>query len=422
MRAAVLFLFAACVRLPGPPAAEFARDVSVERLERTVRKLADFGTRHTASEGIVGAREWLKRQFEEIGGLDVTMQSFRSRKSQRLAEGVEIVNVVATLKGSKTPERVFVVSGHYDSRATDVMNAEIEAPGANDDASGVAVVLELARIFSRRTPESTIVFLCVAGEEQGLLGSRHFARQARDSATRVEAMFTNDIVGNTLGPGGVRHRDYIRVFSEGLPTAEGPMQTRLRRLGAEWDSPSRQLARHVEEAAARNLKGMRAKLVFRRDRFLRGGDHIAFNENGYAAVRLTEPFEDFRRQHRDVSDTEGDLPDHVDYAYLANVTKVNAVALFELANAPPAPRDVKILALKLENTTTLTWEPVLADDFSHCEVVWRDTTEGRWTHVKRVEGRDVTLPLSKDNWHFGVRAVDRDGNRSLVTYPTPKRR
>ncbi|MHC4547653.1 MAG: M28 family metallopeptidase [Planctomycetota bacterium] len=431
-RALLLPLALVSCRAEEDPMARLVRAVSPPRLERTVRRLAAFETRHTASaaddpaRGIGAARRWIEDELEQIAGLEVGTQAFPAAGNQRLDAGVEIVNVYAVLAGTSARDRYYVVSGHYDSRALDPRDARSRAPGANDDASGVAVVLELARIFAAHPTEASLIFLCVAGEEQGLLGSRHFARDAREKGLHIAGMLTNDIVGNTLGPRGRRHRRYVRVFSEGTPVAETThaMASRLRRsLGAEWDSPSRQLARYVREQAAAHLRSFQVKLVFRPDRFLRGGDHLGFNEAGYAAVRLTEPFEDFARQHVDVTEVTGDLPEHVDYAYLARVAAVNVVALASLANAPAPPRGVRIHTEKIEHATTLSWQPSPEDDLSHYEVVWRDTTAADWQRRREVRGKtEVTLPLSKDDRHFGVRAVDRDGFRSPVSYPTPWRR
>jgi hypothetical protein len=306
-RALLLPLALVSCRAEEDPMARLVRAVSPPRLERTVRRLAAFETRHTASaaddpaRGIGAARRWIEDELEQIAGLEVGTQAFPAAGNQRLDAGVEIVNVYAVLAGTSARDRYYVVSGHYDSRALDPRDARSRAPGANDDASGVAVVLELARIFAAHPTEASLIFLCVAGEEQGLLGSRHFARDAREKGLHIAGMLTNDIVGNTLGPRGRRHRRYVRVFSEGTPVAETThaMASRLRRsLGAEWDSPSRQLARYVREQAAAHLRSFQVKLVFRPDRFLRGGDHLGFNEAGYAAVRLTEPFDDSSRSLR----------------------------------------------------------------------------------------------------------------------------
>ena len=420
---------AAVLAFAATAAAQDLDRISAARLEATVRALAGFGTRHTASggddqRGIRAARAWLKARFDAVEGLEAHEQVFQSAQTRRLAAGVEIANVYGVVKGTDpvAARRIYVVSGHYDSRASDGMDAESAAPGANDDASGVAVVLELARLFAAAPPEATVIFLCVAGEEQGLIGAAHFARRARAENWPIAGMFTNDIVGNTKGPDGKRVRNYVRVFSEGLPARENPMAVRMRRmLGAEWDGASRQLARYVREAAARRPGLLEVKLVFRPDRFLRGGDHLAFNEAGYAGVRFTEPFEDYARQHQDVREGFGDLPEHVDYAYLAEVAKVNAAALYDLARAPSAPGAPRIHAQRLENVTTLSWQAPPEKDVAHYEVVWRDTTEAFWTHARKVEETTVTLPLSKDNWHFGVRAVDKDGFKSPVAYPTPLR-
>lgn len=425
-----LLLLAACSREapdPPPPFAAVADEVSAERIEASIRALAAFHTRHTASAEIREARRWIVGELERIDGLAVSEHVFASAGTRRLAAGVEIANVAAVLEGTDPAarERRYVVSGHYDSRASDVMDAAARAPGANDDASGVAVVLELARVFAKHPPEATLVFLCVAGEEQGLLGARRFAREARERGDRIEAMLTNDIVGNTRRPDGGRERGYVRVFSEGLPAAGNPMDVRLRRtLGAESDSASRQLARFVQEQTALHFEDFSARMVFRPDRFLRGGDHLAFNEAGYAAVRFTEPFEDYDRQHQDVTKTRGDVPDFVDFAYVAQVARTNAVVLAALANAP-APPSARIHAHALENVTTLSWETGPEPDLSHYEVVWRDTTAPDWEHARIVEkGAErtiATLPLSKDDWHFGVRAIDQDGHKSPVAYPTLQR-
>ena len=410
-----------------------AQEILTERLERNVRRLAAFGTRHTASttegdtRGIGAARRFLRAQFETIakgagGRMRVETQRFRSMGRKRLADGTELVNVFAVLEGRDpiAKQRMYVVSGHYDSRASDGRDAKAAAPGANDDASGVAVVLELAHWFAKRPGEATLVFLCVAGEEQGLIGARHFARRAREAKWNIAGMFTNDIVGNTLGPDGKRHTGYVRVFSEGTPAVSNPMEGRLRRsLGAEWDSRSRQLARYVHEQVAARFKPLQVKLIFRPDRFLRGGDHLAFNEAGFPAIRFTEPYENYKRQHQDVREGHGDLPDHVDYAYLTNVAIANMMALDGLVRGPAPPRTVRIHAQKLESSTTLSWAAGTEKDLSHYEVVWRDTTAALWQHVKKTKEPTITLPLSKDDWHFGVRAVDKTGHKSVVVYPRP---
>lgn len=437
----------------GPPSGPSVRDgaiagmlerISAERIRGRVEKLAAFGTRHTLSEteddlrGIGAARRWIEAEFrrisEENGGrLRVALDRYTQEPTRRVAEATDIVNVVATLPGrsvgGEAGERLIVVGAHYDSRASDVEDATSDAPGANDDASGVAVVLELAEVMASREFEATVVLVAFAGEEQGLLGSTHLAGELEKAGKRIEAMLTDDIVGNTEGTGGARDNRTVRVFSEGLPALDGPLAARLRAVGGENDSPSRQLARYVDEAAGQYLDDFDVKLVFRTDRYLRGGDHLPFLARGVPAVRLTEPSENFARQHQDVREEcgvrDGDLPEHVDYPYVAQVARVNAAAVASLALAPPAPREVAIEAARLENDTTLQWSPVEADDLAGYEVVWRDTTEPSWTHARFVGvATRATLPnLSKDDRHFGVRAVDRSGHRSLVAFPlAPERR
>jgi Zn-dependent M28 family amino/carboxypeptidase len=307
-------------------------------------------------------------------------------------------------------------------------DAECDAPGANDDASGTAVVMELARVMSKRTFDASIVFMAVAGEEQGLVGATHFAEEAKKAGTNVEAMFTNDIVGSTLGGNGVRDRRSVRVFSEGVPSSETEQEAATRRsVGGENDSPARQLARFIVEAGARYLPGFNVRMVYRRDRYLRGGDHIPFLERGYAAVRFTEPNEDYNHQHQNVRTENGtrygDLPEFVDFAYVAEVARTNCAALAELARAPARPRDVRIVTKRLTNDTDLEWAANKEPDLAGYEVVWRDTTSPFWTGSRFV-GRATSYTvkgMSKDNYFFGVRAVDRDGNRSPVSYPRPQR-
>jgi hypothetical protein len=311
---------------------------------------------------------------------------------------------------------------------TSPIDAVCDAPGANDDASGVAAVLEMARVMSRYRFDATIVFMAVAGEEQSLLGSTHYAEQAKQKNWNIEAMFTNDIVGNTLGGNGVRDRRTVRVFSEGVPSNETEEEARTRRsVGGENDSAARQLARFIKETGARYMPGFNVMMVYRRDRYLRGGDHIPFLERGYPAVRFTEPNEDYRHQHQNVrvegGVQYGDLPQFVDFGYVAQVARINAASLASLALAPAAPKDVGILTRRLTNDTDLQWSASTEPDLAGYEIVWRETTSPVWTGARMV-GRVTTYTMqgmSKDNYFFGVRAVDSDGNRSPVAYPKPVR-
>lgn len=422
-----------------PQIARIVRDIDARNIERSIRKLVEFGTRNTLSvqdnprRGIGAARDWIFDEFTKIaetsgGRMSVEKQTFEQPKSQRIPVPTKITNVIATLKGSQ-PEseaRVYVVSGHYDSMCGSATDGECDAPGANDDASGTAAVMELARVMAPLRFDATIVFMAVAGEEQGLLGAAYFAEEASRSNTNIEAMFTNDIIGNTLGGNGVRDRRSVRVFSEGVPSNEKPEEANVRRgVGGENDSSSRQLARFIKEVGERYVPAMKVTMVYRRDRYLRGGDHIPFLERGYAAVRFTEPNENYTHQHQNVRVENGvrygDLPEFVDFAYVANVTRVNAAALAMLALAPARPQNVNILTARLSNDTDLQWEANKEPDLAGYEIVWRETSSPVWTHSHPVGNvtNFTMVGMSKDNYFFGVRAVDREGNRSFISFPRP---
>ena len=336
--------------------ANIVREIDARNIEASIRKLVSFGTRNTLSEqndpkrGIGAARDWLYAEFLKAaeasqGRMTVEKQSYEQPKAQRIPQPTIITNVVATLKGSQpeSTDRIYVVSGHYDSMCNSPTDAKCDAPGANDDASGTAAVLEMARVMAKYEFDATIVFMAVAGEEQSLLGSTHFAEQAKQKNWNIDAMFTNDIVGNTLGGNGVRDRGTVRVFSEGVPSNETTAEATTRRsVGGENDSASRQLARFIKEIGEANVPQMKVMLIYRRDRYGRGGDHIPFLERGYPAVRFTEVNEEFRHQHQNVRVENGvqfgDLPEFVDFAYVANVARVNAASLAALALAPSRPK------------------------------------------------------------------------------------
>jgi hypothetical protein len=424
------------------PNAEIARmikQVSATRIEADIRKLASFGTRNTLSEqdnptrGIGAARDWLFDEFNRIsaacgGCLDVQKQAFVQPKANRIPEPTTLTNVFAVLKGTTDPARVYVVSGHYDSMCSSPTDAKCDAPGANDDASGTAVSLELARVMSKHKYDATIVFMAVPGEEQGLLGAAHYAEQAKQAKTNIEAMFTNDIVGGVTTHKNSQFRKRVRVFSEGVPSNETEQEAATRRsVGGENDSSSRQLARYIKEQAGRYLKNFSAWLIYRRDRYGRGGDHIPFLERGFAGVRFTESDEDYRHQHQNVRTDNGifygDTPEFVDFEYTANVARVNLIALASLANAPAKPKNVGIVTSRLTNDTDLKWDANTDADLAGYEVVWRDTSAAEWSGAVSV-GNVTTYTakgMSKDNYFFGVRAVDKDGNKSPVVYPRPTR-
>ncbi|MBP6001915.1 MAG: M28 family metallopeptidase [Pyrinomonadaceae bacterium] len=424
---------------PNPEIAKMVKEVSAKNIEATIRKLVSFGTRNTLSEqdnptrGIGAARDWIYSEFQKIsadcgGCLDVQKQSFVQPKANRIPEPTTLTNVFAVLKGTTDPTRVYVVSGHYDSMCTSPTDAKCDAPGANDDASGTAVSLELARVMSKQKYDATIVFITVPGEEQGLLGAAYYAEQAKLAKTNIEAMITNDIVGGVTTQKGSINRNKVRVFSEGVPSNENEQQANTRRsVGGENDSASRQLARYIKEQAARYLKNFGVMMIYRRDRFGRGGDHIPFVERGFTAVRITESDEDYTHQHQNVR-TEGgvfygDTPEFVDFEYTANVGRVNLIALASMANAPAKPQNVGIVTARLTNDTDLKWDAGTDADLAGYEVVWRDTTSAEWTNSQFV-GNVTTYTvkaMSKDNYFFGVRSVDKAGNKSPVVYPRPMR-
>ena len=424
-----------------PQIANIVRQIDARNIERTIRQLVSFGTRNTLSEqndpkrGIGAARDWLFAEFQKAaalsgGRMTVEKQSFEQPKAARVPQPTMLTNIVATLKGTQaeSAQRMYVVSGHYDSMCSSPTDAKCDAPGANDDASGTAAVLEMARVMAPYTFEATIVFMTVPGEEQGLLGATYFAEQAKKNNLDIEAMFTNDIIGSSLGGNGVHDPRTVRVFSEGVPSNETPAEATTRRsVGGENDSASRQLARFIREAAAAYVPAMKVSLVYRRDRYGRGGDHIPFLERGYAAVRFTEPNENYHHQHQNVRVENGiqygDLPEFDDFNYIADVARVNAASLAVLALAPAWPKNAE-LGGGLADDSTLKWEANKESDLAGYEIVWRDTTAPAWTNSRFV-GNVLTYTLkgmSKDNYFFGVRAVDKDGHRSPASYPRPAAR
>ncbi|MBB3194636.1 M28 family peptidase [Roseateles terrae] len=436
-------------------------EISPARIEQTIRTLAAFGTRHTASDtksdtrGIGAARRWIERQLRDCsartgGRLQVTMEAFIEPAGRRLSQPTELVNVVATLPGASagTPrERVLVVSGHYDSRNSDVMDAKGEAPGANDDASGTAAVMEMACAMARQKFGATLVFMAVPGEEQGLLGAQEWARRARARNLNVEGMITNDIIGSSHGDSGQHDARRLRLFADGFdPVMRQLLNTTSNRTpgddetntnaairaqlqpvavaGGGDDLPTQQFARHLKAQGERYLPGFSVDLIERRDRYLRGGDHLPFLERGYAAVRFSEPFEDFRHQHQDLRTDNGvvygDLPEFVDFAYVADVARVNLAGLATLAWAPSPVKEARIDARELTNDTTLQWAASQDSELAGYRVVWRRSGIQQWEGAKDVGmATRVTLPLSKDNLIFGVQALSKSGHASLPSYPLP---
>lgn len=449
---------------PAPADPAIARAVAridPARIHQIIEKLVSFQTRSTLSSmetdlpagtGINAAADWIFDQFQQIssdcgGCLEVKRDTFTADPSaaagspwaNRIPRPTQLTNVYAILRGNDPVQAnvMYLVTGHYDSRNSNILDARGPAPGANDDASGVAVSLECARVLSKLKLPASLVFVAVAGEEQGLVGSAHLAKLAKDEGWQLLGALNNDIVGGNTTPGDtLQLKDRVRVFSEGVPTAATPQeQRRIRSLGLEDDSPSRQLARAIEDVDASYFPAhgphpFDAFLVTRPDRYLRGGDHSSFNHEGIAAVRFTEWREDFNHQHQNIVHPPagshdpilGDLVDFVDFAYTAKVARLNAATLATLASSPGEPSKVTIDTKKLDNGTSLTWQPA-SGAVDHYELLWRDTISFDWQYVRSVPpgspSQPVTIdvPISKDNVYFGVRAVDKSGHRGLVVVP-----
>jgi hypothetical protein len=435
----VMYAFSQKKEKPNIEIAKMLKEVSAKRIEADIRKLVSFGTRNTLSEqdnpvrGIGAARDWIFSEFQKISSdcgncLTVEKQTFLQPKANRIPEPTNLTNVVATLKGTTNPERVYIVSGHYDSMCTSPTDAKCDAPGANDDASGTAAVIEMARVMSKKRFDATITFMTVAGEEQGLLGAAYFAEQAKQKQMNIEAMFTNDIIGGVTTFKNSPDRNSVRVFSEGVPTSETEAEAGTRRsVGGENDSASRQLARFVKETADLYSPKFSVMMIYRRDRYGRGGDHIPFVERGFSAIRFTEPNEDYDHQHQNLRTENGkfygDTIEYVDFEYVASVTRINAASLARLANAPARPKNVGIVTARLGNDTELRWDAGTEIDLAGYEIVWRDTTGVVWTNSQPIGNvtNFVIKGMSKDNYFFGIRAVDKDGNRSPVSFPKPVR-
>jgi hypothetical protein len=425
---------------PDPALLALLSQIDPNRIQATIEKLVSFGTRHTLSSqtdparGIGAATSWVFEQMQGFaaasnGNMTVQQQSFVQPPSSRIPTPTEITNVIATLKGTASPERFYVITGHLDSRVTDVLNFTSDAPGADDDGSGVAVVLELVRLFATHQFPGTIVLATVAGEEQGLFGSTFMANQMAAAGNDVQGMFSNDIVGASQAFDGTKPDPFtLRMFLEGIPSSASQSDISLMQsVGGENDGKSRQLGRFVAEVAPFSLTNMNVRLIWRRDRYLRGSDHLSFQGQGYAAARFTEPRENFDHEHQDVQVVNGvqfgDLPQFVDFDYVARVAKVNAAALWALASSPGTPKNLQIHVnpppnFSGTNLTTLTWHANPESNLAGYEVVMRETTFPDWTSAIPVGNvTSVTLNISKDNVQFGLRAVDSNANRSPVAFP-----
>lgn len=426
------------------PIKQMVDEVSSQHIEAIVRKLVSFKTRHTLSdtssktEGIGAARNWIKSEMEKYaaasgGRMNVEFDTFTNEVEPapigRIDKPTVLKNVLAILKGTDPNDtRVYIVSGHYDSRVNDIMDRKSVAPGAVDDASGTAVAMELARVMSKRSFPATIIFMAVAGEEQGLNGSAHVAKRAKAENWNVDAMLNNDIVGNTFGmENGLKDNTHVRVFTEGVQsTADTKMIKSLIAIGGENDSPSRELGRYIKEVAERYVDQLDVKMIYRRDRFLRGGDHVPFLQQGFTAVRFTEMNENFNRQHQNVRKENGveygDTPDFADYAYIQKVARMNLSVLANLALAPAEPEDVGVSTKTLTNTTTLKWQaPKAGKRPAGYYILMRETINPYWEKKFYVTGTEATLDYSKDNYLFAVESVDAEGHESLPMVPKPVR-
>lgn len=405
-------------------------------LRATIEKLVSFGTRHTLSDtksdkrGIGAARRWVKSQFEDIskacgGCIDVVTPS-QVFTGKRIPQPTEVMDVVAIKRGKTDPNRVIVMTGHLDSRVTDVMNATADAPGANDDASGVAALMEAARLLSKEDNGATLVFAALSGEEQGLYGGKVLADYAVQQGWQVQADLNNDIVGNSHGINGVLDNTTVRIFSEGTKSNETPEQAKYRAYhGGEVDSPSRNVARYIEQMASTYLPDLRVHMVYRTDRYSRGGDQVPFLEAGFPGVRVTEGHEDYTRQHQDLrtghTDQDrgikyGDTVDGVDFRYLARVTALNTVTMAAMSRAPAPPSGISIDGA-LAADTTVKWKKV--PNAAGYVVHWRDTTAPQWQYSRAVGDVDqaVIKDVVIDDWFFGVSSVSADGYESPVVFP-----
>lgn len=427
-------------------------EVSAQNVEAIVRKLVSFKTRHTLSdttsktEGIGAARNWIKAEMEKYaaasgGRMKVEFDAFVQPAGGRIDKPTVLKNVVATLKGTDpNDKRIYLVSGHYDSIVGNVMDPKADAPGAVDDASGTAVSMELCRVMAAHSFPATIIFVCVPGEEQGLNGSAHLAKRAREANWNIDAMLNNDIVGNTHGlDNDLKDNMHVRVFSEGVPSTDLISRTdsvAARRAaaainslvgnGGENDSPSRQLARYIKEVGERYVDQLDVKLIYRRDRFLRGGDHTSFQLQGYTAIRFTEMNENFNRQHQYVRNEKGvdygDLPDFADYTYIQKVARMNLSVLANLASAPASPQNVVVSTAGLTNKTTLRWEaPAAGPKPVGYYVLMRETISPYWEKKFFVTGNTYTSIYSKDNYFFAIQSVDAEGHESLPIFPSVSR-
>ena len=412
------------------------KEISVDSLTQNLTKLVSFGTRATLSnqssntKGIGAARAWILTRFNDYAKasngrltafIDTTTYNADKRRVNR---PIILGNVVATLKGTDpNDKRIFVISGHLDSRRSNEMDSVGDSPGANDDGSGTVAVMECARVMSKHSFPATIIFVTVSGEEQGLLGAYFMANKAKKENWKIEAVLNNDIMGsNNSNETNIVDNTRIRVFSEGLSVTDtGRVAMQIRNLGLENDGRSRQLARYVKEVGERYVENLEVMMIYRNDRFLRGGDHTAFVENGFAAVRITEMNENYTRQHQDIRVEKGinygDVIEHIDFEYLRKNTSMNLANLANLAKAPAVPEEVKLDVKKLTNSSYLYWKAPKTGSVKGYYILIRETTSPVWQKKVYTESLEMRLPYSKDNYFFAVQAVNETGNESLPVIP-----
>ena len=416
---------------------KYVSEVSSDSLKAHINKLVSFGTRHTMSsttdskKGIGAARNWVLRKFKDYAkNADGRMEIYLLNQiiqpdGKRINQPTDLGDAIAVLHGTNpNDQRIFMIGGHLDSRVTDVLNAKDTAPGANDDGSGVGAVLETARILSKSKFPATVVFVAFSGEEQGLLGAKMLADKAKAENWQLEALLNNDMVGNNLtSETNLINQNQLRVFSEGLPQYELDKKAQnIRNLGLENDGNARQLARYIKEIGERYVSNLEVKLIYRNDRFLRGGDHTAFVNNGFTAVRLTEFNENYDHQHQDIRKENGkqfgDLPEFMDFEYFRKNVGVNVSVLANLAKAPSKPENVKMEVKELTNYTSLNWEKPKFGEVSGYYVLMRDTDSSVWQKKFFTKENSMKLPYSKDNYFFAVQAVNANGNESLIVIPS----
>jgi len=415
---------------------KYVSEVSSDSLKSHISKLVSFHTRHTLSsvddkhQGIGAARNWVLGKFKEYarnsgGRMEVYMQQENIQPDgKRVDKVTNLGNPMAFLKGTDpNDKRIFLICGHLDSRVTDVMNRTLSAPGANDDGSGVSAVIEAARILSKSSFPASVIFVTFSGEEQSLLGSKLLADKAKKENMQIEAVLNNDMIGNPkAGETGEINTRTLRVFSEGLPYAELDKKAMtIRNLGLENDSESRQLARYIKETAEKYVKGLEIKLIYRNDRFLRGGDHSSFVSNGFPSVRLTEYYENYDHQHQDIRVENniqyGDLPEFIDYNYLKKNVAANIAVLASLAKSTPGPEHAEMKVKELTNSTTLQWEKPKTGNPAGYYVLIRETDSPVWQKKIFTAGLSIKIPLSKDNYIFAVQTVNQTGNLSVPVMP-----